>query len=270
MRTLAIILITTIALLQYSCISNRIKDKPEWGTYFKQIGIDSAGFEVFEQKKERVFYYNKAYGKRRTNAAATFNLVTALIALERGIAPSEDMVLRGVGANSTNPVWQKDMNMVEAFRTNNPFYFAELANKIGRTEMQKWVDTLRYGTKTLGEDFINAASNGTMQISLDEQVGLLKRLYFNQLPCTERTQRILRTLLDKKEKVNKYAVYKQSNSYGDSLTNKQWLIGIVEDSTAHPYFFAGQIESKDKSKNLDSLLQLVMKQVFNEMKIPVE
>ncbi len=53
---------------------------------------------------------------------------------------------------------------------------------IGNDTMKHWLDTLGYFPKVTG----------------DEQLGLVKKLYFSQLPFQPRSQRIVKNLLKKK------------------------------------------------------------------------
>ncbi len=262
------LLIASIAIVCFaSCTGNRIKEKEDWGKVYQQFGIDSAGAEILEQSKERVFYYNKYWGKRRTAAAGTYNLMLSLIALETGVAPSEDMVIQYNGPANTDTLLTKSMSLKEAFAANNAYYFTTLAAKIGATTIKKWTDTLRYGSTaidTANWDYTK------LQVSLDEQVGLVKRLYFSDLPFSDRTERIARTLLFKQEAAGKFKSYYQISSNNDATTNKSWMIGFLEDSTNHPYIFASQIESKNKAQNLDSINLVAMRSIFNTMQLWVK
>jgi beta-lactamase class D len=94
--------------------------------------------------------------------------------------------------------------------------------------------------------------NNSLQITADEQAGFLKRMYFNELPFSERSQRIVKTLMLREQTPGYNLYYKTGTGrVGDTLT--YWIVGfaeriqhVTEDKDAmnksnvrnYPYFFA--------------------------------
>jgi hypothetical protein len=107
--------------------------------------------------------------------------------------------------------------------------------------------------------------NDSLQITADEQVGFIKRLYFAQLPVSERSQRIVRDLMLRENEPGYKLYYKT----GTGLKNGKaiyWVTGFVErvqkvkepkgsmnksDERNYPYFFSSNFEmpETDSSKN---------------------
>jgi beta-lactamase class D len=85
--------------------------------------------------------------------------------------------------------------MYEAFRLSCPPWYQELARRIGKDTMQHWLDSLAYGNKKISRIDTFWLDN-SLKIKPDEELGLVKRLYFNQLPFHQRNQEIVkRTML---------------------------------------------------------------------------
>ena len=96
---------------------------------------------------------------------------------------------------------------------------------MGKDTITRWLDTLGY----------NPA-----RITPDEQLGLVKKLYFSQLPFQPRSQRIVKGWLKKEENAN----YQLSYITGEGRMgnrNIAWLSGWIEENN-HPYFFVIQAE----------------------------
>jgi beta-lactamase class D len=248
MKSILYLLLITAILLP-SCSRNNIHEKNNWKAIYKKYGVDSAGFELLEQSKERIFMYNKAKVSTRYSPASTFKIFLSLVALHKGVAPSEEMIIKWDGVKR-KPKWDKDMNLREAFITSSEPYYKELANRIGRPELQKWLDSTRYGNKKMGDVLETCWTDGSLQITPDEQVGFLKKLYFDQLPFDKRSQRLVRSMM-LRETNEKYKMYYKSGTEVPPSGYNTWLVGFIEDSTNHPYFFANHMHWPDTSTNFD-------------------
>jgi beta-lactamase class D len=251
-------------ILLTSCERNNIFERKEWGAIYKKHGLDSACFEVVEQSKERAYYYNKARGNKRLSPASTFKIMASLIALETSVAPDEDLVIAWDGVKNENEKWNKDMNMREAFITSSEPYYKELMKRVGATEIKKWMDSIEYGNAKIGNDVQTFWTDNSLQITPDEQVGFLKKLYFDALPFSKRTMRIVRSMM-LQEETKDYRFYYKSGTYVDDKKTMGWLVGFVEDSTNHPYFFANNFETTDTAFDYKTARMATTKEIFQSM-----
>jgi beta-lactamase class D len=245
-----------------ACNRNNVHEQKEWGTIYKNVGIDSAGFEIYEQAKERAFYYNKYWGNRRTVPASTFKIFLSLVALETSVAPDEDFIIKYNGQPSGNADWDKDLTMREAFKVSSEPYYKTIANNIGRVELQKWMDSIKYGNMKMGADITNCWTDSSLLITPDEQVGFLKKLYFDELPFSKRTQRLVRSIM-LQETAAKYKLYYKTGTISNDFRKMAWVVGFLEDSTNHPYFFANNFETKDTAINIKEIRLQTTKAIFN-------
>lgn len=101
-----------------------------------------------------------------------------------------------------------------------------LSSPIGQDTLKHWLDTLGYNPD---------------KITADEQLGLIKKLYFEQLPFFPRTQQLVAKTMLKENNSN----YKLSYITSTGITGKgqmlSWLMGWIEENK-HPYFFVLQTE----------------------------
>jgi beta-lactamase class D len=258
-----------VILLITSCERNNITNKKAWESYYKKYGIDSACFELREHSKDHVYYYGKTHGNTRYSPASTFKIMASLIALETSVAPDEEYIIKYNGKPSGKPDWDKDMNMREAFITSSEPYYKELMSKVGITEIKKWLDSVEYGNRQVGTDPTTFWTNNTLQITPDEQVGLMKKLYFDELPFSKRSMRIVRSLM-LQDQGKKYRMYYKSGTRNENETLTQsWLVGFIEDSTNHPYFFANHFFTTDttiipKERNIQ-----ITKEIFDGFGLPL-
>jgi beta-lactamase class D len=259
---LSVICLTVV--LVSACAQTRIKEHDEWGKNFEAYGIKDAGFILRDNNHESIHYYNKAQISERFLPASTFKVFISLVALETAVAPDDQLVIKWDSVHR-KPEWDKDMNMGEALKTSSEHYFKVLIDRIGVARMQHALDTVKYGNMATGGKLNEVWENNILKISADEQTGFLKRLYFAELPFSERSQRIVKTLMLREQTPGYNLYYKTGTGpVGDSTV--YWVIGFAEriqnvkepkgsmnktDVRYYPYFFAEnfRIANSDTSKN---------------------
>jgi beta-lactamase class D len=146
-----------------------------------------------------------------------------------------------------------------------PPWYQQLALRIGKDTMQHWLDTLgyaqRYGKFALNNNLDNFWLDNSAKVTADEQLGLVKRLYFDQLPFQKRTQRIVRDMMLWENNAN----YKLSYKTGWGTTEKGhtlgWIIGWIEEND-HPYFFVLQLESNDRNFDMSAVRLKMLKDIL--------
>lgn len=262
-----------------SCKRHNIQEQSQWASIFKKYHIDSICFELGDNSHEQIYYYNLARLSTRYTPASTFKIMNSLIGLETNVAPDENMIIQWDGVDRHRSEWNKDMNMREAFKVSCVPYYQELARRIGPVEMQKWLDTVHYGNQRIGTAIDQFWLNDTLKISADEQVGLMKKLYFDKLPFSQRAQRIVRSIMLQEDSSNYRLYYKTGTSQNDERT-LAWLVGFVErketqksvltkqeETNFKPYFFAMNMETKDTTMDTRSVRIAILKDVLRERKI---
>jgi len=275
------IIIACLSVIAFSsCRESRIHDHPEWAKRFEAQGITNACFMLRDNNHEAVHYYNKDRCLQRFSPASTFKIFNSLVALETATALDEQMIIKWDSVVRWNPDWNRDMNMREAFKVSNVGYYQELARRIGPQYMKHYLDTANYGNKSIGGGIDQFWLNDSLQISADEQVGFIKRLYFNELPFAERTQRIVRSMMLQEQTENYRLSYKTGWA---TLPAKQvlWVVGYVEkiehmkehensmnksNERMYPYFFAQNFELSpaDTTKDWASIRISTMKDILKD------
>lgn len=269
-------------LLASSCAKTRIHEKEDIGEIFKKHGIGDACFMMRDHTHEEIYYYNKDRSTRRFMPASTFKIFNSLVGLETAIAPDDQFIIKWDSVVRWNKDWNRDMNMREAFKLSNVGYYQELARHIGKDYMQHYLDTVRYGNQRIGPAIDMFWLNDTLQISADEQLGFVKKLYFDELPFSERSQRIVRSMMLQEDKPEYKLYYKTgTGNYKDSTI--YWIVGYAEkieqvkehensmnksNIRNYPYFFAQNFSVKsDSTKNWFDTRITVLKEILDHMEV---
>ena len=234
-------------VLVYACNPNNVKND----TAIAQL-MDSAGmlgsFALLENGTEQFTIHNLSKYKDSAVAPSnTFFIIPALIGLDQGIINHHDTSLN--------------------LNDSAQFYKAVIAN-IGRQQILKVLDSLHYGKGIASADSTHFWEDGSIVITPDEQLGLIKRIYFKELFFQKKSQEQLKKMILMEDNSN----YRLSYITGVDTTtakNTAWVLGYVEENK-HPYFFVLQTEgaaSTDiKTVSMTVLNKILKSQGFFEGK----
>ena len=248
-----------------SCKNSHVSEHEEWGKVFEAYGIKDACFILRDHSHETIHLYNRDRCLERFTPASTFKIFNSLVALETGIARDDaftipwDSVVR-------RPEWDHNMDMREAFRVSNlPFYQA-IAKRVGRQNYQHYLDTVRYGNMKIGDSVNRFWIDNSLKISADEQVGFVKKLYFEELPFLVRTQSIVKSMMLREDTARNRLYYKTGTATSSPGKTIYWVVGYLEhvlpvneDPNSmnksgvrnYPYFYAMNFEVADSNHSRD-------------------
>jgi beta-lactamase class D len=118
--------------------------------------------------------------------------------------------------------------------------------------MKLWIDSLKYGNMNLSSPVDSFWLNNTLKISPDEQLGLVKKLYFDQLPFQKRSQQIVRDVMLQENNTQFKFSYKTGWGYDEGQNAIGWVVGWVEENR-HVYFFVTLVKSADKNIDMPAV-----------------
>jgi beta-lactamase class D len=248
-----------------SCKETRIHDHPEWKEVYESKGIKNACIIIRDHTHDALHYYNKERCTTRFAPASTFKIFNSLVALEVPVAMDDQMVIKWDSVVRERPELNKDLTMREAFKVSSLPYYQEIARRIGADKMQHYLDTVKYGNMKMGGAVDQFWLNDTLQISADEQLGFVKKLYFDELPFSDRSQRIVRSMMLQDE-AEGYRIYYKTGTQQRKDSSLYWVVGYVEkiehvhedqksmnksDVRNYPFFFAQNFIVADSDKSRD-------------------
>lgn len=240
--------IALAAVILSACNVNKAKIDNDLKKYFDARNTDGC-FTMLDNATGKITVYNLQLDTTRLLPASTFKIVNSLIGLETGKITDENMVIKWDGVQRRVPEWNKDMKMKEAFKVSNVAYYQEVARRIGKDTMQQWLDTLGYGTKKINTPIDSFWLNNDIKISPDEQLGLLKKLYFDQLPFRKSVQETMRNVMLQESNTAYKLSYKTGWGFTERNQSVGWLIGWIEENK-HVYFFTTLLFSPDANYDM--------------------
>ena len=253
----------TLLLFITGCSVNKAKLDDSLKKYFDEHKVEGC-FTLFNNKDGKVTVYNMQLDTIRFTPASTFKIINSLVGLEIGKITDEKMVIKWDGVTRPNEAWNKDLDFTEAFKVSAVPYFQDVARRIGKETMQYWLDSLQYGNKKIGSHIDSFWLDNSMKISPDEQLGLMKRLYFDQLPFQKRTQQLVRDAMVQEDNTQYSLSYKTGWGVDENKNNIGWVVGWIEENK-HPFFFVTLVKSADASIDMKAVELKITKDILTQM-----
>ncbi len=245
----------------FACSPNNVTPDNTLSKFFNENCVDGC-FALLDNGTGEFKIYNlPRYRDSMFAPASTFKIINSLIGLQTGKISSDSMVIKWDGVKRFNPQWNKDLNMYDAFRFSAVNYYQEVARRIGKDTMQLWLDSLSYGTKKISGSIDSFWLNNSLKIKPDEQLGLVKKLYFNQLPYHKYNQEIVKRAMLFEDNTEYKLSYKTGWGRKENGNHVAWITGwIVENQ--HPYFFVLNFETADENADIIAIRMKILKDIL--------
>lgn len=182
---------------------------------------------------------------------SSFTIVESLVAVETGRLKDAQADING-------------LSLEQAFKGDSVYFFQELATRIGRDTLQKWIDTLGYARRYDTPRIVTTDrfwTDNSIRITADEQLGIVKKLYFDQLPFQRRTHTIVSDLLLVQDSAEVKLAYKFSEGRNADGARIGWIQGWKE-IRQHPHFFVIQLRTRDEAVDLKAAGKRILDQVL--------
>lgn len=249
-----------------ACSPTNVVNDDSVKKYFDEEKVTGC-FGLFDNGQGSFTIYNLPRFRDSTFLpASTFKIVNSLIGLQTGRVNDTNTVIPWDKVVRPIKEWNQDLTMMQAFHYSAVPWFQELARRIGKDTMQHWLDTLGYAAKN-GKAVIRQIDtfwlDNSVKITADEELGLVKKLYFDQLPFFNRTQDMVKGMMLQESNSNYKLSYKTGWAHTDKGHSLGWVAGWIEENI-HPYFFVLQIESPDPNYDMMPVRIKMLKQILKQ------
>jgi beta-lactamase class D len=252
------------------CNRNNVNNKKEYKTIFDKYKVDGC-FATLDNAYNQFNVYNiKRFRDSAYSPASTFKIINSLIGLETGkIDPKE--IMQWDGIKREREEWNQNHTYQSAFKNSVVWYFQEIARRVGKDTMQRYLDSLRYGSTKITGPIDQFWLNNSLTITPDEQMGIVKRVYFNQWGnlFSNRSMSILKQAMVA-EQTDKYTLsYKTGLTTGKKGLPVAWVIGWIEFGGTKPKvnFFVLNIEGAVTAAEMTTLRKPLLIDLLKEEKL---
>lgn len=246
-----------------ACTVNNVEQKDELKKYFDEFRVDGT-FAMYDNSRGQHLIYNLKRDTIAYTPASTFKIVNALIGLQTGRLTSDSSIISWDGITRSNPDWNRDLSLYDAFRVSAVPHFQWLARSIGRDTMQNWLDSVRYGNQKIGSRVDSFWLDNSLKITADAQVWLVKLLYFKQLPFRQSVQEQVKRMMIRENKTTYQLAYKTGWGQTPQGNELGWIVGWIEENR-HVYFFAMNFESPDHQIDMVNVREKILKNILTDL-----
>ena len=127
--------------------------------------------------------------------------------------------------------------------------------------MKSFIDSLSYGNKQIAGTVDSFWLNNSLKISPDEQLGLMKQLYFDQLPFRASVQESVRKMMLQEDNTLYKLSYKTGWGFDEKNNNIGWVAGWIEENR-HVYFFVTLVKSPDPALDMINIRMNITKDIL--------
>jgi beta-lactamase class D len=269
MRAILAFLFVTVFFT--ACSTNNVTVDDSFQKYFDSAGVKGC-FALFDNGQGHFTVFNlPRYRDSAYQPGETFDIVEALVALQTGAVNDEASPLYDPASfHEDSAIYARSashrlpLTLRQCFQADSGYGmsgFLRISNLIGQDTLKKWVDSLHYGNRDKSKNML-----ASLTITADQQLGLIKKLYFGQLPFFKRPQEIVRGMMHVESNSN-YKLYYKTTNQGDTTDGKAigWAVGWIEENR-HPYFFVVNLDMDGAIRQDTGLIGLeIAKKILRQM-----
>lgn len=237
--------ICIILILLFPAIAFGWEENPKIGKLFNDAHIEGT-FVLYDVNADKIVGYNRSRAEMRFSPASTFKIANSLIGLWSSAVENVDEPLPYTGPiEPFIPEWANDMGLRRAIAISNVPIYQELARRIGLERMREGLVKLDYGNRETGDIVDRFWLDGTLKISVLEQINFLAKLAQDKLPLPKKVQASVREimLLNEGADWKLYGKTGWQNAPGNGIG---WWVGWVEKNGSF-YVFALNININNSS-----------------------
>jgi beta-lactamase class D len=255
------ILLCLALMTAVGCTVNNVDIDDSLGKHFDAQGAKGT-FGMFDNSRGTFTIYDLEAFRTRYSPASTFKIVNALVGLQTGRLTSDSTIIPWDGVVRERPELNRDLSLHQAFRVSAVPHFQTLARMIGKDTMQYWLDTLAYGNKRMGSTVDQFWLDTSLLISPDEQLGLVKRLYFRQLPFRSSVQESVKKMMIQENNAKWQLAWKTGMLVSPEGVPQGWMVGWIEENR-HVYPFALHLElGKGREAEFPAVRERILRDIL--------
>jgi beta-lactamase class D len=264
-----------IVCLLEGCATSQPQAKPKPTPAPSPFPIPQATFERCFAERQGCFVlircsdgktveFNPTNCQDKLPPCSTFKIWNTLIGLETGlISQPDEPFYKWDGQKRFIPEWNRDLTLREAFQASCVPAYQALARRIGKEQMQSWLDTIHYGDRdtSAGIDvfWLSSTRAKTLLITPREQAQLIRQLVTGQLPFSKKSRATLESIMQIRPLKQGVLCGKTGSGVdGHNQYNLGWFVGYLRDNQ-ETYAFACVLRgAKQSGKDARTLVETLV------------
>ncbi len=234
-----------------------IKIPSNIGSYFDKE--HPSCFLIKEIGVKKIHSFNKQQCKKRKEPYSTFKILNSLIALETGVIDGNKTIIPWDGKKKFIKAWEQNHNIETAIKYSVVPFYQEVARRIGKKNMKKYVNLAKYGNRNIGQQIDRFWLDGPIKISAYEQLNFIENLYLNKLPFKKQNQKFVRKILIQEKDENGVFSGKTGSSYKDGRFVFGWFVGHLQKGEKQYVFVINSKGENEAGHKLKKTVNKILK-----------
>lgn len=238
--------VLVLALTPFGAVADAWQERADWSEIFS--ANDASGTLLVVDKRDgaiATLVHDAERARQRFVPASTFKIPHTLFALDADVVQDEFQVFTWDGIERSIPHWNADQDLRSGMRGSAVWLYQRFARELGEEREKSYLEAIGYGNADIGDDVENFwLEEGMLEISAEEQIEFLERLYRNELPFDEADQRLVKDLTI--TAAGSDWILRGKTGWSGQLG---WWVGWVERPSG-PVFFALNMETPNRMADL--------------------
>lgn len=214
--------------------SPRLVERPDWQRFFDAAGVTGTMVLARDGAPE-MFVFHPGRAATPFLPASTFKILNMAIALETGAITGPDELFPYDGVPRALPQWNADLTVRQAFALSCVPVFQQIARRIGQDRMAWYVAASGYGNADIAGGLDHFWLDGSLRISVLEQIAFLSRLQHGQLPFSPQTRAtVLDVMVESRTPTT--VLRSKTGATGRNRPGVGWYVGMVSRGDEVWYF----------------------------------
>lgn len=194
-------------------------------------------FVMYNENDDKYVVFNKDLAKERYSPYSTYKIAIALNGFENNIISEDNSYMKWNGVNYPFATWNKNQNLSTAFKDSVNWYFQNIDRNTNYIGKKIFLNNINYGNKNIGLSQENYWLDGSLKISVAEQVEFLSNVFGKSNKYNFKYSSAVKDLIKVSD-----GLYGKTGSG----TDEGWFVGILERNENN-YFFALHISGENSN-----------------------
>jgi beta-lactamase class D len=222
------------------------KTKKENNINFEKYFDEYIGtFKLYDITNDKYVSYNETDMSKEYSPASTFKILNSLIALQTNAVENKDSLKKWNKKKYPIDSWNQDHTLESAVKNSVVWYFQEVSKNVGKEKMQKHLNKVGYGNCKIGDRIDMFWLDGSLKISVNEQLNFITNLYKENLPFDKNAIQTVKNILVSGKK-GSTTLSGKTGTFINDKTSIGWYIGYIVVNNK-PYTFVTKIIPKNNN-----------------------
>ena len=209
-------------------------EDPLLSQVFQQNAIEGT-LIISALNSNKTYIHNSKRASTPFSPASTFKIFNTLISLNESVINNKNDTFKWNGKTHSVKSWNQDQTLESAFKVSCVWCYQELAQKIGSEKYTQYIVGAEYGQLAPQFNTTEFWLDGSLQISAEEQIEFLKKVYRQTLPLSKHSYSTLKEIM-LASKTSHYSLYAKTG-WALRATPVGWYVGYLEKAD-DVWFFA--------------------------------